>query len=210
MLHFRPYIKILKRSFIVSLPILFFCCKSDTSSNKNDDEYGIYTYPKSGYQILLNKTDTGVLNYDTKNYLLKILNRDKRIIFTDSLFSANGELDFKDFNGDNVDDLLILYDFDVRSNKSYSLYLIDTHLNIFQKVKNFESIKNPAYNKSYGVIENLVASGRDWTQFYKISNDSIAELGYTIYWGKDENGKPHDPDAEYQKALQQIQSDRTR
>src|SRR5690606_13031419 len=142
-------------------------------------------YPNKSYEIQVSQIDTGDLDYETNNYVLKVIDSNRCAIFTDSIFSANGEVYFEDFNNDNIKDLLVLFDYDVRSNASYTLYLVDTNQDKFTKIKNFEEIKNPVFNPEYNIIENVVASGRDWTSFYKIQNDSIVDLGYIIYWGQD-------------------------
>lgn len=162
-------------------------------------------YPNKKYEIQLLQIDTGDLDYETKNYVLKITDNNRSAIITDSIFSANGEVRFEDFNNDKVKDLLIVYDYDVRSNISYTLYLVDTIQNKLTKIKNFENDKNPKFNQEYDVIENIVTSGRDWTGFYKIQNDSIVDLGYIVYWGQNENSK--DPNEEYKRILMLLKQD---
>src|SRR5262245_7767176 len=57
--------------------------------------------------------------------LVKNQNGKATRVFVDSLFCGNNILKLADFNNDGVQDVLIFYDYDVRSNKMYHLYLVD-------------------------------------------------------------------------------------
>lgn len=161
-------------------------------------------YPNKNYEIQLLKVDTGYYNDETKNYIFNLIEKNSITeIFSDSIISQYGNIEFEDFNNDDIKDILIEYDIK-GSNLTYTLFLIDTLNNKLTKVVGFEEISNPKFNKEYNIIENLVSSGRNWTSFYKIKNDSIVDLGYKIYWGQDENGNPKNPEKEYEEILKKI------
>lgn len=72
------------------------------------------------------------------------------------------------------------------------------------KIKNFNKIKNPHYLTKYDLIINEVMSGREWTSFYQIKNDTIYDFGYVIYKGMNEEGIIVDFENEYNKTLEKI------
>ncbi len=110
-------------------------------------------------------------------------------LYKDSIQRHFNEIKFKDFNNDHVKDILIENISDARSNLTYYLYLVDTLHNRLEKIKRFETIKNPNYLPKYSLIDNMVMSGRNWTSFYKINADSIKDFEFVIYDGENENGK---------------------
>ena len=84
------------------------------------------------------------------------------------------------------------------------MYLIDTLNNSIKKVKGFNQIKNPNFISKYNLIDNEVMSGRNWTSFYQIQNDSIYDFDYIIYQDEDENGNITNFEKEYEKTLNKI------
>ncbi|WP_178362467.1 XAC2610-related protein [Chryseobacterium arachidis] len=125
-------------------------------------------------------------------------------LFRDSIESHTGDYEFRDFNGDNIKDILIQNISDVRSNWTYYLYLVDLKNDRLTKVKNFNQIKNPNYLSKYNLIDSQVISGRNWTSFYQIKKDTVFDFGYVIYDGEDENGKTVDFNKEYDKTLLKV------
>lgn len=138
------------------------------------------------------------LGEDLPNYHLTIT-KNKKIIVEDSVYSKVGEIELKDFNGDGIKDILIQNSSDVRSNWTYFLYLYDRKNKNFTKIKDFETIKNPEYNKDYKLIESRVVSGRDYIKFYKIQGNTITDLDEIVY---DEHSDADDNG--YQKALEKL------
>lgn len=163
-------------------------------------------YPNKKYSIKLYQIiDSPALSIDenSKNYLFELKQNGKNI-FVDSIFSIVAEINFRDFNNDGIKDILIQNDSDVRSNWTYNLYLIDTLNNSIKKVKGFNQIKNPNFIAKYNLIDNEVMSGRNWTSFYQIQNDTIFDFGYVIYNGMNDDGTIVDFDKEYQKTIRKI------
>lgn len=169
-------------------------------------------YKNKKYKIVVsnfsNETsyDAGVYNSIFKFY--KLENGNYQELYRDSIQRHFDEILFQDFNNDKVKDILIENISDVRSNLTYYLYLVDTTTDKLKKIKNFETIKNPNYLPKYDLIDNMVMSGRDWTAFYKIKNDSIISFEndekYIVHWGEDENGNPKDPDKDYKTKLLKV------
>lgn len=146
--------------------------------------------------------DEGVYNSIFKFHVQK--NGKYQESYIDSIQRHFDEVLFEDFNNDDVNDILIENISDARSNVTYYLYLVDTTTDKLQKVKNFESIKNPRFLPKYNLIDNEVMSGREWTSFYQIQSDCIFEFNYVIKKGMNDDGTIVDFDREYNKTLQKV------
>ncbi len=130
--------------------------------------------------------------YPNKNYVIKLslyndstedgnnaefnLFQSETKLYTDSIFSSTRQIEFADFNNDDIQDILIQNSSDVRSNWTYNLYVVDLKNNKLTKIKGFEEIKNPRYNHSTKKIESYVISGTNRIEFYKTQSDSIIKL----------------------------------
>jgi hypothetical protein len=128
----------------------------------------------NGYKLRIRLFDVERLNdYDTaKNAVimfLKYQNGKSFVLFIDSTFCNNATVKFKDFNNDGVKDVLIFYDYDVRSNEMYHLYLVNPIAKKLIKIKNFEGVKNPDFNSAKDIIESHVVSGKNYWTYYKIN-----------------------------------------
>ncbi|MCD9855880.1 hypothetical protein LUD75_14235 [Epilithonimonas sp. JDS] len=174
--------------------VLFFLSLSISAQNADDEK----VYAKENISISLQKSKD--LGEDVPNYHL-VIAKNKKIIFEDSVYSKVGEMELRDFNGDGIKDILIQNISDVRSNWTYFLYLYDRKSKNFTKIKDFETIKNPEYNKEYRLIESYTVSGRDYIQFYKFVGNTVKNLGETVY---DDHSDNDDYDDQYQKVLEKI------
>ena len=163
-------------------------------------------YHKKGYIVSLTNIKNSDDENESKNNIIftfyKKQKNKKTIIYQENLYSHFNNVEFKDFNGDNIKDILVEYVSDVRSNLHYHLFLVDLKKNKLIKIINFNKIKNPEYLKKYNLVSNLVMSGRNWTGFYKIENNRVKDFGYTFYW-QDENGNDTS-DKGYDKILNKI------
>jgi len=165
-------------------------------------------YKDKGISIRLIPVDSNANNEKKYKFIflvVKQLDRQQTEVFRDTIESTIQEVKFADFNNDSVKDILIQNTSDVRSNWTYSLYLVDKSFERIRKVKGFEEIKNPNYLPEYDLIDNMVMSGRNWTGFYKIAGDTIKDFDIVIYDGEDENGKVT-YESNYKKAIQEILS----
>ena len=147
---------------------------------------------KEKFSITLSKSKKFI--DDESNFHLTIY-KDKKPILEDEIFSKLGEIEFQDFNGDGIKDVLVQNISDARSNWTYYLYLYDKKNKTFKKVKNFETIKNPTFNSNFKTIESYVVSGKNYLKLYKIKNNNIENLDIII----DDDSTNFD--IEYKKAL---------
>lgn len=180
--------------FILTMLALTMSCnnkgqKEHKSATNNITESQLETteidcdtvYKNKGYKITLTKFDTTVSEYDTTYNTIFTLKKNNEITFSDSIHNAYQNIfDFRDFNGDNVKDILIQNTSSARSNLTYTLYLVDTLNDKLRKVKGFEQIPNPDYFAEYDIIDNYVLSGKNWTGFYKIQGDTIIDFDILI------------------------------
>lgn len=105
------------------------------------------------------------------------LSKGKQILLNDSLFIKiqNDFLNFKDFNGDGIKDILIFSETGGRGgNAFYYLYLVDAKNKKINRVKGFENVVNPDYDKKHQVIVAYGLSGTNNYSIYKISKDNRA------------------------------------
>jgi hypothetical protein len=147
-------------------------------------------YGNKNYRLVLTPISTDQQNEENYEFvfqLFKMTNRDSIVIYNDTIISTAQEINFADFNGDNVKDILIQNSSDVRSNWTYYLYLVDLVNDTLQKIEGFNEIKNPKYLKKYNLIDNYVNSGKNWTSLYKIKGDTVLDMGVVIYDDQTEN-----------------------
>lgn len=107
----------------------------------------------------------------SKNATIRFLmprNGNTSTVFCDSTFCRHAILKREDFNGDGIKDILVFYDYDVRSNEMYHLYIVDSKNKNLIRVEEFEDLKNPTFNKRRNRIECYVVSGTNYTTFHKI------------------------------------------
>jgi hypothetical protein len=157
-------------------------------------------YPDQHYKLVQQTFVNGLDTMNDNNTVIVLFSAGK-IILQDTVYSSNGNIEFRDFNNDGIRDLLIQNSSDARSNWMYYLYLVDTVHDKLTRIKGFEEIKNPKYLPKYDLIDNYVSSGTDWTSFYKIERDSITDFGIVIEDDHRENGNY---ERDYKKAIDKI------
>ena len=90
---------------------------------------------------------------------------------------------YEDYNNDGIKDLLIFEDTGARGGNSfYNLYLVNPKNHTLTKVKDFDKIVNPSYNKKHKVIVSYGLTGTNYYQLYRFGKK------YKPY----EIGKPFD------------------
>lgn len=164
-------------------------------------------YPNRGYRITLlgfSKEITEELKPNTVFKLEKLTNGKYKQVFEDSIYCRTREVKFEDFNNDKLKDILVQNYSDVRSNLTYFLYLVDTANDRLKKIKGFEEIKNPHFLPKYNLIDNYVMSGRNWTDFYKIKNDSVVDFNIIVEEPALHQESTYEKD--YKKAIRKILS----
>lgn len=104
-----------------------------------------------------------------------------QVFLKDSLFiKIKSEfVEYNDFNGDDIKDIMIFSETGGRGgNAFYYLYLIDPKSKRIIRIKDFETIVNPEYNKKHNVIIGYGLSGTNNYSIYKISkNNSVYPIG---------------------------------
>ncbi|WP_316845276.1 XAC2610-related protein [Pedobacter psychrodurus] len=76
---------------------------------------------------------------------------------------------YEDYNNDAIKDLLIFEDTGARGGNSfYNLYLINPKNHTLTKVKDFDKIVNPSYNKKYKIIVSYGLTGTNYYQLYRL------------------------------------------
>ncbi|KQS93579.1 hypothetical protein [Chryseobacterium sp. Leaf394] len=165
-------------------------------------------YDKKGYSVSLEFNPKQTVTDDDKTNAVfsfsKLNNGKKTVIHQEKLFSKSKNIEFIDFNGDRIKDILVENTSDARSNLTYHLFIFDIKNQKLQKIRGFNQIKNPNYIKKYNLIDCYVLSGRNWTKFYKIKGSSIYDFGYILQDGEDEEGKDLNYDKNYQQTLTKI------
>ena len=91
----------------------------------------------------------------------------------------NDNISYEDYNSDGIKDVLIFSETGARGgNAFYYLFLIDPKNKKINRVKNFEKIVNPEYNRKHHVVVSYGLSGTNNYSIYKISKDNKAsEIG---------------------------------
>lgn len=189
---------------IISLfPILLFAQNKEVKKINCDSIYN-----QKGYSVSL-EFDPKDENWDeTQNNVVftfsKKINGKEKIIHQEKLFSQFKHVEFIDFNGDGIKDILVENISDVRSNLTYNLFIVDLKKQKLRKIEGFNEIKNPNYLAEYDLIDCMVISGSNWTSFYKIEDHKIKDFGYVVEDGEDENGKDLEYDKNYKMTLAKI------
>lgn len=184
---------------ILLFPILLLAQNKEVKKINCDS---IYT--EKGYSVSLEFDPKDEIILNVLFTFSKKINGKEKIIHQEKLHSQFQNVEFIDFNGDGIKDILVENISDVRSNLTYNLFIIDFKNQKLRKIEGFEEIKNPNYLEKYDLIDCLVMSGRNWTSFYKIEGNKIKNFGYVIKDGEDENGKDLEYDKNYELTLAKI------
>lgn len=187
---------------ILFFPILVFAQNKEVKKINCDSIFN-----KKGYSVSLEFDPKDESWDETKTNVVftfsKKINGKEKILHQEKLFSQFKNIEFIDFNGDGIKDILVENISDVRSNLTYNLFIVDFKNQKLRKIEGFNEIKNPNYLEKYDLIDCVVMSGRNWTSFYKIEGNKVKDFGYVIKEGEGENGLDH-YDIEYQKTLENI------
>jgi hypothetical protein len=156
-------------------------------------------YGDRNYKIVMQFLPYGEA-YDTvtyKNMIFQLFAK-QELIYQDTLFSQHGFIEFMDFDGDHVKDILINNHItSTNSSLGYHLLTVDTAKNKVKKIKGFKQIYNPEYLPEYSLIKSRICSAKCRTYFYEIQNDTIRDFDICLT-GSD------DYDREYENAIAKI------
>ncbi len=184
---------------ILVFPILLFAQNKEVISINCDSIFN-----KKGYSVSLKFDPKDQRTLNVLFTFSKKINRKEKIRHQEKLHSQFQNVEFIDFNGDGIKDILVENTSDVRSNLTYHLFIVDLKNQKLRKIEGFEEIKNPNYIKKYDLIDCLVMSGKNWTSFYKIEGNRIKDFGYVIEDGEDDHGKDLEYDKNYELTLAKI------
>ncbi len=184
---------------ILLLPTLFVAQNKEVIRINCDSIFN-----KKGYSVSLKFDPKEQRTLNVLFTFSKKINGKEKIIHQEKLHSQFQNVEFIDFNGDGIKDILVENTSDVRSNLTYHLFIVDLKNQKLRKIEGFEEIKNPNYLKKYDLIDCLVMSGKNWTSFYKIEGNRIKDFGYVIEDGEDDHGKDLEYDKNYELTLAKI------
>jgi hypothetical protein len=169
----------MRQLFILSVTILCLFTFKETKSNGQsrfqafDTTISIF----NNYKLKIEIYDTEKINdYDTATNARITFTRYQfpraYTRFSDLMFCKRANVKLQDFNNDGVKDVLIFYDYDVRSNEMYHLYLVNSKSKALIRVKGFEDVKNPKFNHKKNIIESNVISGKNYIAYYRINKSN--------------------------------------
>jgi len=96
-----------------------------------------------------------------------------------SIKTQDDYMEYQDFNGDDVKDIMVFSETGARgSNSYYFLYLVNAKNKTVTRIKGFENIVNPDYDKKNNIIVSYAYSGTNHYSIYKISNTNrVDQIG---------------------------------
>ncbi|MFN7600628.1 MAG: XAC2610-related protein, partial [Bacteroidota bacterium] len=148
------------------------------------------------FDSLLNNQGNSILVFGQRNQ------GGQEQIYLDTLYSKVGQVEFRDFNQDDIKDVLVQNESDARSNWTYNLFLTDLKGRTLTMVQGFDQVKNPSLNSDLQIIESHVNSGTNYIEFYKLVNrDSIFKYDILVYDSMDDISERN-----YKLALDKIRS----
>ena len=120
----------------------------------------ITLFADSSYTLTLRIFDTANRYEAERNNAVLTFSRQNRnqtkIFFRDSLFCMYPGIGFKDFNNDNVKDIILFYYTGARANETYHLYVTDKRSHKLIRVKGFEELPNPMLDTTNNIITSIV------------------------------------------------------
>ncbi len=155
--------------------------KSDTAKITFDTTLSIFR--DSSYKLTLHVFDINSYNQEKNNSTLtysRMQADSVERIFQDSFYCMYPDISFKDFNNDNIKDVLVFYYTGGRANPTYHLYLVDTIKNALTYIKGFEDLPNPDLDSINNIITSVALAGQEniWS-FYQIKPpNKLTNLGH--------------------------------
>ena len=176
----------MKTAITFCILLAFFSIKSkaqqkNTQSTADCVSQNYRPFTDKDYVITIKNCPLADANVRSGNNATITLRKGKQVLLKDSLYIRfqNDFLTFKDFNGDGIKDVLIFSETGGRGgNAFYYLYLIDAKNKKINRVKGFENVVNPEYDKKLKVIVAYGLSGTNNYSIYKISkNNKVYQIG---------------------------------
>ena len=180
----------MRYNFLLLFLFLFFRGKAEGHGHKPLPNCAIdttFSFPKSNFQLRIRIFDPETKDPDINTAEILLINNYGKVVFSDSLHMGRMAFDFRDFNGDGIEDLILhRHILAARSNMSYNLYLVSSNRQSLRKVKGFEDVLNPTYDLEKRLIKSAYLYG--------------AYIGWS-YFKIDRNGKIHKVSRNYKARI---------
>jgi hypothetical protein len=145
----------------------------------------VYPFKDKSYilaiQHLIVERETFAEIYNANIYFGKSSKNADKIIWKENIEMRHitDNITYEDYNNDGIKDLLIFEDTGARGGNSfYNLYLINPKKHTLTKIKGFDKIVNPSYNKKHKVIVSYGLTGTNYYQLYRFDkNQKPYEIG---------------------------------
>jgi hypothetical protein len=138
----------------------------------------IYPFQDKSYvlaiQYAVDEKETAEEDVNALVYFGKIGSKMDQVFWKQKIYAKliNDNVSYEDYNNDRIKDIVIFSETGARGgNAFYYLFLIDPKNKKINRVKNFENIVNPEYNRKYHVVVSYGLSGTNNYSIYKISKD---------------------------------------
>ena len=170
--------------------------KGESSKISTDAIFG-----DTSYKLTLTTFDSTTQDPDSFNAILTFYRQFQNetiTFFKDSLYCMYPNIEFQDFNNDQVKDVLVFNYTGGRSNPTYYLYLVNEKENSLIRVNGFEQLPNPDLDSTNNIITSIALSGANHYAFYRINNHgNLINLQHDFF----ENPKDS---TQYSNAIKQI------
>lgn len=142
-----------------------------------------YIYPFQGKSYVLavqygvNEKEQVVEDKNANIYFGKTGLKKDQVFWKEKIYTKliTDNISYEDYNSDGIKDVLIFSETGARGgNAFYYLFLLDPKNKKISKVKNFENIVNPEYNRKHHVVVSYGLSGTNNYSIYKISKANKA------------------------------------
>ena len=164
----------------------------------------IYPFADKSYVLALqyniNTPDSSPIANNTYIYFGKIDTKSDQVFWKEHVYMhvVKENVKYEDYNNDGLKDLMLFQTTGSRgSNELYSLYLLNSKNKTLTKVKGFDEITNPSYNKKHKVIVGYGYSGTNNYSIYRIKNNKVYQIGESF-----EDDENLDLDLKISKILQ--------
>ena len=148
--------------------LIFNLLIGSTMAQLSDTSFTVFGDAK--YKIKFATRETSP-SREENNALLSLITTDGKknvTLLADSLFCQRTFIQWKDFNNDNIEDLLVFSATSARGNWIYYLYVVDAKNKTLHRVNGFEEIANPEFVSGDNVITSYTLTGKNFYSFYRI------------------------------------------
>lgn len=123
---------------------------------------------------------TGVKGENTNVYFGKNNGSSDQIFWKTHVFMRiiKDNIEYIDYNGDGIKDMVIFMNTGGRGGNSFFMLLLkNPKQHTLTRIKDFENIVNPTYDKKRKIILSYALSGTNHYSIYKLQNNKIKQIG---------------------------------